>query len=93
MSNRRGAPSPAPEPVAFDSSASDARSGRATMLELMPTQPLALPQPHLSAERVGETRALFQDFLDHLDRLGLGEPATHVSLAFERFLAMYPDYR
>jgi len=48
-----------------------------------------LAYPTLSAGQVGDTMMLFRDFLKHLDRLGLCEPATHVSLAFERFRAMY----
>jgi hypothetical protein len=60
-------------------------------VQLVSASDMMLPQPHLSDARVDETRMLFQEFLEHLDRLGLSEPATHVSLAFERFLAMYPE--
>jgi hypothetical protein len=48
-----------------------------------------LAHPPLSPGQVGDTMMLFQDFLEHLDRLGLGESATHVSLGFERFRALY----
>jgi hypothetical protein len=48
-----------------------------------------LAEPPLSPGQVGDTMMLFQDFLHHLDRLGLCEAATHVSLGFERFRAKY----
>jgi len=66
------------------------RSGAAPTVELVEAADLVLPQPELTGDRIDETRILFQQFLDHLDRLGLAEPATHVSLGFERFLSMYP---
>jgi hypothetical protein len=48
-----------------------------------------LSYPQLTSAQVGDTMMLFQEFLEHLDRLGLCEAATHVSLGFERFRAMY----
>jgi hypothetical protein len=66
------------------------RQGPEATVHLVAATEMTLPQPDLSGDRIGETRVLFQQFLDHLDRLGLAEPATHVSLGFERFLAMYP---
>jgi len=66
------------------------RQGSVSTVHLVDAAEMVLPQPDLSGDRIDETRALFQQFLDHLDRLGLAEPATHVSLGFERFLAMYP---
>jgi hypothetical protein len=50
---------------------------------------ITLAQPELSAEQVEETVILFHAVLEHLDGLGLGEAATHVSLGFERFRATH----
>jgi hypothetical protein len=66
------------------------RQGTATAVQLVAAADMVLPQPDLTGDRIDETRILFEQFLDHLDRLGLAEPATHVSLGFERFLSMYP---
>jgi hypothetical protein len=85
MKIRPGWQAPAPEPVA-DATGDSER----TQVQLVFASEMTLPQPNLSTDRVDETRMLFREFLEHLDRLGLAEPATHVSLGFERFLAMYP---
>ena len=66
------------------------RQGQAPAFAVVEASEMTLPHPALSDDRIDQTRVLFQEFLDHLDRLGLAEPATHVSLGFERFLAMYP---
>jgi hypothetical protein len=52
-----------------------------------------LAYPQLSPGQVKDTMMLFQEFLEHLDRLGLAVPATHVSLGFERFRSMYEAQR
>jgi hypothetical protein len=66
------------------------RSGDATEPGAGPrVRMVRLAHPQLSPGQVGDTMMLFQEFLEHLDRLGLGESATHVSLGFERFRAMY----
>jgi hypothetical protein len=85
MDIRPGWQSPAPEPV--EDTAGEIER---TQVKLIFASEMTLPQPNLSVDCVDQTRMLFREFLAHLDRLGLCEPATHVSLGFERFLAMYP---
>ena len=69
------------------------RSGGATPDDGPRIRMVKLSHPPLSAGQVDSTMMLFQEFLDHLDRLGLCESATHVSLGFERFRALYEPPR
>jgi hypothetical protein len=98
MRIRTGRQSPQPAPGGTEDPAETGmarvRSGDAGVAPAGPrVRMMRLALPALSEQQVGETTMLFHEFLEHLDRLGLCEVATHVSLGFERFRTMYEPPR